>query len=307
MESVDDNAGKVASRSLGQTLAAERERQGLSRSDAAQRLHMSAWQIEALETGDYERLPKGTFLRGFVRNYAKVLGLGAEPTLGLLPEEAPRDTKPAIVVPTQNIRFDPIGDRLQNPYVKAGALAFVALALGFAALYWAFYIRPTQTSAVVVTRKMETPLPTPALTPQQQPQFVAQAPAPVVPEPVKVEPPKPAPAKPAPPRAEAPKAAPPRAEPVKAAASKPEVVKVGSDGKVLKFRFKGSSWVEIRDRKGKVLLSRLNPAGSEAEVAGQPPFNVIVGNAPEVQVFYDDHEFNLEPHTKVAVARFTVE
>ena len=63
----------------------------------------------------------------------------------------------------------------------------------------------------------------------------------------------------------------------------------------------------VVDSKGKILLSRLNPAGSEAEVSGKPPFNVIVGNAPEVQVFYNDHEFDLEPHTKVAVARFIVE
>jgi len=34
---------------------------------------------------------------------------------------------------------------------------------------------------------------------------------------------------------------------------------------------------------------------------------VVVGNAPEVQLFYNDHEFDLEPHTKIAVARFTVE
>ena len=149
MDPVDDNADSAASRTLGQTLAAERERQGLSRHDAAQRLHMSAWQVEALETGDYGKLPKGTFLRGFVRNYAKVLGLAAEGLLGQLPEEAPRDRKPGIVVPTQNIRFDPIGDRLQNPYVKASALAFVALALGFAAMYWVFYIRPEHASPVV--------------------------------------------------------------------------------------------------------------------------------------------------------------
>jgi hypothetical protein len=37
---------------------------------------------------------------------------------------------------------------------------------------------------------------------------------------------------------------------------------VGTDGKVIRFRFKGSSWVEIRDKKGKVLLSRLNPPGA---------------------------------------------
>ncbi len=299
MDSVDDNADNAASRTLGQTLAAERERQGLSRSDAAQRLHMSAWQIEALETGDYGRLPKGTFLRGFVRNYAKVLGLAAEAILGLLPEEAPRDKKPGIVVPTQNIRFDPIGDRLQNPYVKAGALAFVALALGFAAMYWVFYIRPEH-AGPVARKSAETPLPTPALTPQRKPDVVAQASLPA--DPVRVEAPKPAPVK-----AEAAKPEPPKPEAAKAEPAKAEAIRVGSDGKVIRFRFKGSSWVEIRDKKGRVLLSRLNPAGSETEVAGQPPFNVIVGNAPEVQVFYNDHEFDLEPHTKVAVARFTVE
>jgi len=34
---------------------------------------------------------------------------------------------------------------------------------------------------------------------------------------------------------------------------------------------------------------------------------VVVGNAPEVRLFYNDQEFDLEPHTRVAVARFTVE
>ena len=49
------------------------------------------------------------------------------------------------------------------------------------------------------------------------------------------------------------------------------------------------------------------PRGSEREVAGRPPFSVIVGNAPEVRLFYEEREFDLEPHTTVAVARFTLE
>jgi cytoskeleton protein RodZ len=80
-----------------------------------------------------------------------------------------------------------------------------------------------------------------------------------------------------------------------------------ASGSTLKFRFKGSSWVEIKDGRGNVLLSRLNQPGSETEVSGRPPFTVIVGNAPEVEVTYNDREFPLQPHTKVAVARFTVE
>ena len=45
MEPVDDIAQTAP---LGEVLARERERQGLSRSEVAQRLHMSASQVEAL-------------------------------------------------------------------------------------------------------------------------------------------------------------------------------------------------------------------------------------------------------------------
>jgi cytoskeleton protein RodZ len=271
-------------KTVGQTLAAERERQGLSRADVAQRLHMSAYQVEALETGDYGRLPKGTFLRGFVRNYAKLLGLAPDIALTLLPDKPTRDTRPGIVVPTQNIRFDPIGDRLQSPYVKAAVIALVVLVVGFAVMYWWLFVKgKPQASAARVPVAEAPAAPPPAVqTPAPEPQRVAAAAMAALPAAT----PAPAPQKAA-------------AEPKKAAAA--------SDGNVIKFRFKGASWVEIRDAKGRILLSRLNSPGSEAEVAGKPPFNVVVGNAPEVQMFYNDQEFDLEPHTKVAVARFTVE
>jgi cytoskeleton protein RodZ len=283
-----DTADKADPRSLGQTFAAERERQGLARADVAQRLHMSAYQIEAIETGDYSRLPRGTFLRGFVRNYAKVLGLAAEALLPLLDESGPHDSKPGIVVPTQNIRFDPIGDRLSNPYVKAAVLAVVAIAMAFAAMYWWLFIKPTPPGAAA---RKPVPEVTPAAAASTPREVVAERKPPVIaaaaPEAVKAEAAKPEAARPEP--------------------RKTEMAKAAPEGSVLKFRFKGSSWVEIRDGRGRLLLSKLNPPGSEAEVSGRPPFNVIVGNAPEVQLFYNDHEFDLEPHTKVAVARFTVE
>jgi cytoskeleton protein RodZ len=75
----------------------------------------------------------------------------------------------------------------------------------------------------------------------------------------------------------------------------------------LKFRFVGKSWVEIKDAGGKTLMTGLNEPGSEAEVVGKPPFRVIVGNAPEVRMYYNDREFNLAPHVREAVARLTVE
>ena len=335
---VADSAQQPPARTLGQVFAAERERQGLSRADVAQRLHMSAYQVEALENGDYSRLPRGTFLRGFVRNYAKLIGLAPDDVLPLLDEGTPRDARPGIVVPTQNIRFDPLGDRLSNPYVKAAALAVVAIAIGFAAMYWWLFIKPTP---MAVGHKDATPMTdalvsapeivakTPLVTEPAKPAESAKPEAPKIAEPKIAEPkkeeakkpeakkdePKKAEAKaPAPamtPAAMTPAATPPAATTSAPAATaepkKDDVVRVGSGGSTLKFRFKGESWVEIRDSRGRILLSRLNAAGSDVEVSGKPPFNVVVGNAPEVELFYNDHEFDLEPHTKVAVARFTIE
>jgi cytoskeleton protein RodZ len=42
-------------------------------------------------------------------------------------------------------------------------------------------------------------------------------------------------------------------------------------------------------------------------VAAKPPFSIVVGNAPEVELRMNDQPYDLEPHTRVAVARFTVE
>ena len=161
---------------LGQMLAAERERQGLARVDVAQRLHMSAWQVEALEAGDYARLPKGTFLRGFVRNYARILGLDTESALAQLTHVAPLGPAPGIVVPSQNIRFDPLGERLDNPYVKAFGLATVAVLLGFAAMYWWIFIKPAPPAGALTPAKKEA-------APQPARQNIAVAPV-APPEPV---------------------------------------------------------------------------------------------------------------------------
>ena len=292
---------------LGQVLAAERERQGLSRVDVAQRLHMSAWQVEALESGDYSRLPRGTFLRGFVRNYARALGIDAQAALGSLAEAVPVAPAPRIVVPTQNIRFDPLGQRFASPWFRASGVAAVAFLLALAATYWWIFVRPAPPATASAARK------------ESQPQLAGAAPVPQnlvaapmpAPEPVA---PREAPKEEAPPPAE-PKAeiaASPAPRPVKPADVVSPLVQVQQTravpgARTVRLRFKGPSWVEIRERGGKVLLSKLNEAGSETEVSGRPPLSVVVGNAPDVTILYDDREFPLEPHTKVAVARFTLE
>ena len=299
-----DSAEIVQPRLPGAILAAERERQGLAPADIAQRLHMSVWQVEALEAGEYERLPRGTFLRGFVRNYAKLVAVPCDDLLARLAEATPRQPAPRIVVPSQNIRFDPISDRMSNPYVKAAGLSALVIVLGFAAMYWWVFVRSA--SQPVVARKSVETAPAPAVA-AVSPKAIAAAP-----EPAPTAPPAaPATAAPTPqPAASAPASAPPAspaAQPAKPEARPLMPAASTGSGDVIKLRFKGKSWVEVRDARGQVLLTGLNDAGSETEVSGRPPFKVVVGNAPGVRLFFNDRELDLEPHMRDAVARVTVE
>jgi len=81
----------------------------------------------------------------------------------------------------------------------------------------------------------------------------------------------------------------------------------GPGKRSVRLVFDQESWVEIRDGAGKVIFSQLNQAGSTRRVYGRPPLSLIVGNAHGVRLTYNEQPVDLEPHTKIDVARFTLE
>lgn len=68
------STGGVAAE-LGMKLRQAREQKGYSIGEVAERLKLSARQIEGLESGNYEGMPELVFVRGFLRTYARFLGL----------------------------------------------------------------------------------------------------------------------------------------------------------------------------------------------------------------------------------------
>jgi cytoskeleton protein RodZ len=77
--------------------------------------------------------------------------------------------------------------------------------------------------------------------------------------------------------------------------------------KTLRMIFDQESWVEIKDRNGNTVFGQLNAAGTRRSASGEPPLTVVVGNAAGVRMFVGNESFDLAPHTRVDVARFTVE
>ena len=68
----------VPAQSTGKTLATKREEWELTVEDAAAHLNLSPDTIAALEADDYSTLPGTTFIKGYIRSYAKLLQLDVE-------------------------------------------------------------------------------------------------------------------------------------------------------------------------------------------------------------------------------------
>ena len=72
-----------ASRSVGALLKTERERLGLSREHITERTRMRTRVVEAIENEAWDSLPPPVFVRGFLRSYAKVLGVSQDTVIDL--------------------------------------------------------------------------------------------------------------------------------------------------------------------------------------------------------------------------------
>ena len=67
--------------SFGARLTAAREKERLSVGDMASRLRLHANQVRAIESENLAQLPEPAYVRGFVRSYARSLGLDPAPLI----------------------------------------------------------------------------------------------------------------------------------------------------------------------------------------------------------------------------------
>lgn len=77
-------ADETISTGLGPTLRALREAQRLTPSEVSTRLKFSVSQLDALETEQWDKLPVGMPLRGFVKNYGRYLQADVDALLTML-------------------------------------------------------------------------------------------------------------------------------------------------------------------------------------------------------------------------------
>lgn len=291
-----DGSAGIPAASLGRMLREARERLGLSVADVAHQIKLAPRQIEALEADDFQHLPEMTFVRGFVRSYAKVLHLDAGTLLAALPQQ-PESSVPLVPSSVEVPFPSPLSPQRQNLILLGAALVLAVAVVAFAVWHLTTPQEKTETAQV------ETPLVLPAEVQVIPASPVAEAGAMASAVPV-VSAPLPSPV--------AAQSAVPAAKPAVAptAAAKP-VLQPDTSAKtgVLRLVFGEESWTEIRDRDGKLISSQINLPGSELRLDGHAPLSLVIGHAASAHLYYKGKEVNLKPYTNATseVARLTLE
>ena len=309
----------------GEMLRAAREQAGLSQEDIAGKLKLAARQIAAIETGDWASLPERTFTRGFMRSYARIVGI--DPTsLGL--ELATAQSAPTAEIrssPSEamnEVTFDPSG-KSRSPARWIVPALLVAALIGGVAYFQGAHLAsllpvkfggttppPTLKTAVAAqaeqaaaAKQAEAATATATNAPGSSGSVIG-APAPAAQSPATEA--APAAATGGAMLSPAPTAtgvvSPPVSNP-DAPVSAPAAPLLGE--RRVSFTFKGKSWTEVRS-KGEVIFSENAQPGTR-EFSGAPPLSFAVGNASNVMLLIDGKPFDMANVTRNDVARFRIE
>jgi cytoskeleton protein RodZ len=288
--------GPVAPRpSAGAQLRAVREAAQLTVDDVAQQLKLARRQVIAIENDDVDALPGPTFVRGFIRNYARLLRIDAAPLLEATSPPAPPTAPIQQLAPTMGeLPLETGSGQRWTRWLIPSGLVLVLIA-GIAYYEFSGVSPPGRkgkkeaAEAIVAPPAVAPEPPAPAGT------AVATDPAPAGALVGSVA--QPATAAPQVVPQTVPQAAPPAAPREQDAA--------GAPGR-LDMEFAGPSWVEIRDAHGEILLSRTLSSKNRLTLTGALPLSVHLGNARAVRLQFNGSPIDLAPYTRAEIARLTL-
>ena len=308
----------------GETLRQARENKGWSTAQVAGQLNLTENALRQLEQGSFDQLPGHTFARGYIRAYAKLLGMDQAQMVTAFDQYTGTDASGSNVQALGRV-VEPV--RLSRNLLRLFSLALLAVLIGFGYFWWQERsARPAETGslnmehvevesadgtteihtldepedqAVAEDQANTPPVPSEpagdsgnAEAPAEGTPPAAAAPGvPTAPEAV----PAPAPAAPAlahPPAAQQPAVPANPAAPAEAPAA--PVVAAAGQG-VVKVQFIADCWTQVTDADGKVILEGLKRKGDSLEVAAKAPVQLRLGFAQGAQVSYNGQPVEVTP------------
>ena len=293
----------------GHLLRQAREEQGLSQKETARDLHLTSKVINAIEEDNFELIPSFVFARGYIRSYARHLGLDGQTLVAEfdLAYGVPNNSAKPMSAIRKGVQQSKPGDT----WVKLISIVFVVGLVAASIVWWqsqnGSQMLPQLSSGaaqelpsdslvegldtddvnldllLLSTNESEVD----AIVPEAESIIESEEAQVVVVEPV-VD---------------------PVAEAVTEQAPKEvtDAVVLLPNQAQLVMVFDKDCWVEIKDANGKMVLSDLYSAGDTIEQVITAPIEVLLGRSSGVAAMtFDGRTIDLKPHTRKDIARLTL-
>ncbi|HCG5536480.1 TPA: cytoskeleton protein RodZ [Vibrio parahaemolyticus] len=298
----------------GTLLKNKRESLGMTQKQVADRLRLRVSVIEDIENNRFESQQVATFTRGYLRSYAKFVGLDEKVVLVALEQTA--DVKPK----EQEIEMQSFSRKTKHEkhnsriMLLTWVIAFVII--GISAAWWWQNQQENSLAQVVAEANVETSQPNADeiadIDLMTEEELIASTPAElaasnntasessinaaqtdeVVPAETEES------------TTEA------TQEPValiEAAEEVQDASPVVPEGMtLLTMKFKADCWIQVKDTNGKTLVSGTQKPGQDVELTGKAPFKVILGAPEGVTMTFASEPVDLSGYTSGKVARFTL-
>ncbi|VVO51936.1 helix-turn-helix domain-containing protein [Pseudomonas fluorescens] len=324
----------------GETLRQARESNGWSLAEVALKLNLTVNSLSNLEAGAFDKLPGHTFARGYIRAYAKLLGMDQAVLVQQFDQSTGTDSQGSSVHSLGRIE-EPV--RVSHTILRIVSLLLLVAVIGGGFVWWQDQTslrtkdligltpehvevegadgttqihpldEPEDQAVVEGQAEGETALALPqaetsAEAPAETSAAAPAAPAATAPAapvhnaaPVAATPAAPATPAPAVPAVPAPVVTAP-VVPSTPAPAPVTTAPVAGQGQV-QIQFTADCWTQVTDGSGKVLFSGLKRKGDNVSVSGKPPFAVRLGYARGAQVSYNGQAVDVAPFTSGETAR----
>lgn len=294
---------------LGEVLLAARKAKKLTQHDVSNSLRISVKQVDAIENNAFHLLPEPTTTRGFIRNYARFLGVDVEPLLASHRQRVPSDAPASLSVKTTTRRN--LTEEKQYAWIKYLLASLLLLLVGW---FFAMKFLPTlsQSATENKTSSDAVPLPEVAL-PAAERQSNAET--------VTTTTVLPSTTLPDVSQSATQVAQTPLTDQLNTSGTQvadatdgasttttdTPVPNVAEQNQATQYKismtFTENTWVSIKNAAGIVVLQKEFLAGETGGYDGEPPLKITIGNAKGAQLYYLGQPIDLTASTKGNVAR----
>jgi cytoskeleton protein RodZ len=307
----------------GGVLKQTREKLGLTTFDISSQLRLSLKQIEALEADQFSKLPEPTIVRGFIRNYAKILKIDAQAILAAYSELSPQTTPYAVEVKA-NANRSVIGENKTgfSPAIFISLLLLFSI-IGGLFYYYTQHILPQTkdtVAQVVATADIEqgqalTPPAEFALPPAERENLTSDTSDTTN----ATDTSSAANSKPSATTNNNPETTTAVVEsntltttlnnlnPTATATNAENTSNPAAKLAKLSFIAYEDTWISVTDANGKKVYDEILPAGSTKTVEAEPSVSVIVGNEPGTSLSMNGKKIDMAPYTRNNIARLKLD